>query len=47
MMAMTRSGGLWIRFEVASSTVTQVPSVPTSARATFIPFSGKSWSRFS
>ena len=46
MMASTRSGGLGIRSSVASSTVTQVPSVPTSARATLKPFSGSSWSRF-
>ena len=29
----------------ASSTITQVPSLPTSARATSKPFSGSSWSR--
>ncbi len=42
MMASTRTGGLRTRFSVALSTVTQVASVPTSARATLKPFSGRS-----
>ena len=35
------------QIELACRMVTQVPSVPTSARATLKPFSGSSSSRFS
>ena len=38
-------GGLCFKSQVALRTVTQVPSLPTSARATWKPFSGSSSSR--
>ena len=41
----TRKGGLAVRLSVAETMLAQVPSVPTSARATWKPFSGSSSSR--
>ena len=43
--AASACGAYGTRRTVASSMVTQVPSVPTSARATLKPFSGSSSSR--
>ena len=37
--------GFWMSLTRACNMVTQVPSVPTKARATLKLFSGKSWSR--
>ena len=44
-IASARTGGDATSPTVASSTIAQVPSVPTSARARSKPFSGRSWSR--
>ena len=45
MTSRTRAGGLSTRRQVASRTVAQVPSEPTSARATWKPLSGSRWFR--